>query len=213
MADVKMQSTVTTGRPNEGFWEDGQGRMVPVDSIKDIDKLRDGVVRELCEKAKEIAKILADFRFAAMAEAEAFVTTSHEMYGKSLGGKKGNITLTSFDGRMQVVRQIQETLVFDERLQVAKDLIDQFLHGQLDGANSNIRALVFHAFQVDKEGKVNTGRVLGLRALKIDDPVWLQAMQAISDSIRTASSKPYIRFYERNEHGKYVAISLDIAGA
>lgn len=208
---VELQSTVSSG-VNDGFWENAQGHMVPVDRIKDIDRLRDEVVKELCQQAKVIAKLLADFRFKAMAEVEAFVTTSHEQYGKTLGGKKGNITLTSFDGRMQVVRQIQETLVFDERLQVAKELIDSFLHEQLDGAKSDIRALVFHAFQVDKEGKVSTSRVLGLRSLKIEHPVWLQAMEAISDSIRTASSKPYIRFYERNAAGKHIAISLDIAG-
>lgn len=208
--DATIQATLTEGR-NDGFWEDAQGRMVPVEKIKDIDKLRDSVVRELCEKAKEIAKVLADFRMIAMSEVEAFVITSHEQYGKRVGGTKGNITLTSFDGKLQVVRQIQDSLAFDERLQAAKELIDQFLHSQLDGANDNIRALVFHAFQVDKEGKVSTSRVLGLRRLKIDHPVWLQAMDAISDSIRTASTKPYIRFYERNADGKLVSISLDIA--
>lgn len=208
--DGIIQSTITEGR-NDGFWTDAQGRMVPVEKIKDIDKLRDSVVRELCEKAKEIAKLLSDFRMASMAEVEAFVTTSHEQYGKRLGGTKGNITLTSFDGKLQVVRQIQESLAFDERLQAAKELIDQFIHDQLDGANDNIRALVFQAFQVDKEGQVSTSRVLGLRRLKIDHPVWLQAMEAIGDSIRTASSKPYIRFYQRDQNGKLVSISLDIA--
>jgi hypothetical protein len=37
-------------------------------------------------------------------------------------------------------------------------------------------------------------------------------MQAIADSIQTASTKPYVRFYERNEAtGDYVAINLDVA--
>ena len=79
-------------------------------------------------------------------------------------------------------------------------------------ANDNIRALVNHAFQTDKEGKINTGRVLGLRSLDIQDEAWKQAMQAIADSTKTASTTPYVRFYERDEGtGEYRAISLDVA--
>lgn len=79
-------------------------------------------------------------------------------------------------------------------------------------ANDNIKALVNHAFQTDKAGKINTGRVLGLRQLNITDEKWQKAMQAISDSIRVASSKPYVRFYKRDdESGDYAHISLDAA--
>ena len=65
--------------------------------------------------------------------------------------------------------------------------------------------------QVDKEGKISTGRVLGLRRLNIHDEKWQQAMQAISDSIIVTDSKNYVRFYERDENGKYQPISLDFA--
>ena len=36
------------------------------------------------------------------------------------------------------------------------------MHAWAEGANDNIKALVNHAFQTDKEGKINTSRVLGL---------------------------------------------------
>ena len=69
-----------------------------------------------------------------------------------------------------------------------------------------------NAFQVDKTGLVSTGRILNLRTLKIDDEKWLRAMAAIGDSMRVASTKPYIRFYELDEAaGDYVPISLDVA--
>ena len=84
-------------------------------------------------------------------------------------------------------------------------------YGVKQGADDNIKALVTHAFQTDKEGKINTGRVLGLRQLKITDSDWLTAMQAITDSIKVASTKPYIRFYERNAQGGYDPINLDLA--
>ena len=79
-------------------------------------------------------------------------------------------------------------------------------------ALDKIKALVNHAFQTDKEGKINTGRVLGLRRLDIPDAKWQSAMQAIADSMQTASTKPSVRFYTRNDTtGEYQPISLDVA--
>ena len=101
--------------------------------------------------------------------------------------------------------------MFDERLQVAKQLIDQCLHEWTADSNDNIKAIINNAFQVDKEGKINTRRVLGLRSLQIHDAQWLKAMDAISDATQVVSSKEYIRVYERDDEGKYQQISLDFS--
>ncbi len=54
--------------------------------------------------------------------------------------------------------------------------------------------------------------MLGLRRLDIEEPKWLEAMRAIGDSMKVASTKPYIRFYEREETtGEYFPINLDVA--
>ncbi|WEH99212.1 DUF3164 family protein [Acinetobacter soli] len=50
-----------------------------------------------------------------------------------------------------------------------------------------------------------------MRRHNIDDTKWQKAMQAISDSIIVTDSKNYVRFYERDEDGKYQPISLDFA--
>ncbi|MDD5031179.1 MAG: DUF3164 family protein, partial [Rhodoferax sp.] len=130
------------------------------------------------------------------------------------GGTKGNVTLVSYDGRYKLVRQMQDKIVFGEQLMAAKALIDECVHLWAQGANDNIKALVNHAFQTDKEGKINTGRVLSLRRLDIKDDKWQAAMQAIADSMQTASTKPYIRFYKRDDATQeYMPINLDVAGA
>lgn len=72
-------------------------------------------------------------------------------------------------------------------------------------------ALINDAFQVDKEGKVSTYRVMGLKRHDFDHPKWLKAMQAIQDATQTASTKEYLRVYERNEDGKYQQIPLDFS--
>lgn len=195
-----------------GYWQDASGNLIPESKVKDIDKLRHQVVTDLCNMAKQRRDGLAEFKAKAMQEVAALVATSMEQYGVKTGGEKGNVTLTSFDGKFKLVRQMQDRLVFGEQLLAAKALIDECVQAWSKDANDNIRALVNHAFQTDKEGKINTGRVLGLRSLDIQDEAWKQAMQAIADSTKTASTTPYVRFYERDEGtGEYRAISLDVA--
>ena len=195
-----------------GYWQDANGNLVPESKVKDIDKLRHQVVTDLCAMARQQRDGLRQFKHGAFGEVAALVATSLEQYGVKTGGEKGNVTLVSYDGRFKVVRHMHDHIVFGEQLMAAKALIDECVQEWSEGANDNIRVLVSHAFQTDREGKINTGRVLALRRLAIKDEKWQQAMQAIADSMQTASTKPYIRFYERMEAtGEYRPISLDVA--
>jgi hypothetical protein len=196
----------------DGYWQDANGRLVPTDLIKDIDKARHELVMEIVAKAKEQHLLLVAFKASTFADISAFVELSAEKYNAKVGGNKGNITLMSFDGKYKLVRQMQDNLAFDERLQAAKALIDACIKDWTQGSRSEIKALIDNAFQVDKEGKISTGRVLGLRRLDIQDPQWQSAMQAISDSVQVLGSKPYIRIYERvGDSDNYQPISLDLA--
>lgn len=195
----------------EGYRADSKGRLVPETSIKPIDIERDALVVRLSEDAKKKQQELRDFKALAFGDIAAFIDLSHEKYEVQIGGNKGNITLHSFNGQYKIVRQIQDSIRFDERLQAAKVLIDECIQSWSADSNAHIKVLINDAFQVDREGKISTGRVLGLRRHNIDDPKWIQAMEAISDSIKIVDSKSYVRFYERDKDGKYQPISLDFA--
>jgi hypothetical protein len=193
--------------------EDAQGRLAPVEMIKEIDLARDALVKEIAGRARELAEITREFKARTMQDIEAFVELSAERFDTSIGGVKGNISLRSYDGRYRVQRDMDEYLTFDERLQVAKALIDECIHKWADGATVEIRALINDAFQVDKRGRVNTKRILSLRRINIEDPTWKRAMDAISESIQVAGSRAYIRVYERQDNGEYRQINLDPASA
>lgn len=194
-----------------GYRIDAKGRLIPVDQIKAIDIERSDLVERLIGGAKELQQQMLTFKKLAFGDIAAFIQLSAEQYSVQLGGDKGNVTLFSFDGKYKIVRQSQESIRFDESLQAAKALIDECISEWAAGSNDNIRVLINDAFQVDKEGKISTGRVLSLRRLDIRDEKWLRAMDAISDSIIVTDSKSYVRFYERDAEGKYQAISLDFA--
>lgn len=195
------------------YKQDAKGRLVPLATIKPIDLARDQLVQEIVAKAKALNAALASFKSSVFADIGAFVELSVERYDTRLGGAKGNVTLVSFDGRFKVLRAIADTLTFDEGLQAAKALIDECVHEWTEGARSEIRALINDAFNVDKEGKISTGRILSLRRLDIQDEKWQRAMSALSDSVRVQCSRSYIRVYERvGDTDQYQAIPLDIAG-
>ena len=193
------------------YMTDSQGRQVPVEMVSEIDKLRDQTVRQIADEAMKMKQILAEFKQRIRDDIYTFVDISSNQYGKSFGGKKGNITLATYDGKYRLVVSINDQIVFDERLQVARELIGDCIEKWSEGSRNEIRILVQDAFQVNKAGTINTARVLGLRRLDIKDPSWQKAMAAISDSIQVSGSKQYLRFYERNEQGEFVQIPLDVA--
>lgn len=193
------------------YMENALGHLVPRAQIKEVDLARHELVMEKVAKIRRMQEDLGRLKAEIMDDVEAFVALSAEKYDVRLGGPKGNITLASFDGRYQIKRQISEHLSFDERLQAAKALIDECLKSWTEGSPSELQAIVNDAFAVDREGRINTGRILGLRRLEIKDDRWQRAMAAISDSIQVTGVKAYFRAYERDNHGKMVAIPLDMA--
>lgn len=195
-----------------GYWQNAQGALIPVEMVKPIDRARNDLVHELVQKATELSQLMAKFKTSAFADIAAFVDLSLEQYDTNVGGKKGNLTLYSFDGRYKVQRAIQEHLQFDERLQAARALIDECLADWTAGAAPELKAIVANAFNTDKAGNISTSRVLGLRRLDIKDERWLKAMTAIGEAVQVVGSKAYIRVYERiGESDMYRSIPLDIA--
>lgn len=194
------------------YWIDAKGRQVPEHLIKPIDRARNQLVEELTIDALRLNALIADFKRRVFNDIDAFVELSNEQYGVQLGGRKGNITLYTYDGQYKIQVAIADRLHFDERLQAAKQLIDECIIDWSKDSRDEIRVLVQSAFQTDKQGKINTGRVLGLRQLDIADARWQRAMQAISDSLQVVDSKTYVRFYQRIPGAEeYRPIPLDIA--
>ena len=194
-----------------GFMMDAKGRMVPEKLVSDSDKARDELVKEIVAEVQTLRAEMIRLKKKLMGDIEAFVALSADQYGAKLGGQKGNVSLLSFDGAYRVQRQMGEHLAFGEQIVAAKALIDECLTEWTEDSRPEIRALVNDAFQVDKDGEISIGRVLGLRRLKIDDPRWKSAMEAINDSLQVVGTKSYVRVYERDADGKHKQLSLDFA--
>ena len=196
----------------QDYMTNAEGHLVPIDKVKPEDRLEDDLVCELYAEALSLNAELAAFKQKSFENVNGFVTLLDEKYGVTKGGKKGNLTLTSYDGLTRIQISVADNLQFGPQLQVAKSLIDECINEWSDGANNNIRALVDHAFRVDKSGRINVQSILGLRRLNISDEKWLKAMEAITESIRVTSSKQYVRIYRRpSPEADWENVNLDIA--
>ncbi|WP_219953016.1 DUF3164 family protein [Dickeya zeae] len=197
----------------EGYWVDAKGVLTPEHLIKPIDLARDALVGELVGRAKAVNKALAEFKLSGFADIAAFVDLSANEYGVSVGGKKGNITLFTYDGRYKIQRAMNDRMSFDERIQAAKELIDSCLRDWTEGARPEVHALINNAFQTDKAGSIRVAEVLKLRKLEIDDARWQKAMLIIGEAVQIIGTSSYIRVYERiGDSDQYRPIPLDIAG-
>lgn len=193
------------------YRKDHRGAFIPIAQIREIDLARDELVMEKAAKIEAAQAALKSLQAELMGDIAAFVEISAERYGAKVGGDKGNVTLMSFDGTYKLKRQTSESIGFDEGLRAAKNIIDECLEEWSRNSPVPLRAIVEQAFDVNKEGRINTNAILSLRRLKIDDERWQQAMQAISDSLQTQDSKAYVRLYKRDSTGKYVAVPLDMS--
>jgi len=196
----------------EGYVVNAAGHLVPEDQVREQDRLRDAVVRELVTEALDLSQRLAAFKAKALKDIADVVSIAAGKYGKHLGGRKGNVQLTSFDGKYQIRRAYAERVAFTEEIETAKALIDGCIVRWSEGASDNIRVLVDRAFRTDTKGQLKTTAVLELLRLEIDDEDWQTAMTALGDSIQSVGTCVYVRCYERiGMSDQYRAIPLDLA--
>ena len=197
----------------EGWMEDAKGRLVREPMVPATKRLEDDTVRRILAYGLDLADQIARFRAHSFDDLSTFQDLLAEKYqAPKRGGVKGNVTFTTFDGRGKVVIQSQDQMAFGPELQHARDLVMQCLADWSSDARDEIRTIVQHAFQVDKEGRVNREAIFQLRRLSIDDDRWRRAQAAISDSINIVGSKVYMRLYWRpTPEDRWQPIPIDIA--
>lgn len=196
----------------EGYMKNAAGHLVANEHVREQDKLRDGVVNDLVSQAIEISTLLKTFKEKCLSDVSDLVQISADKYEVQLGGKKGNLSLFSFNGQYKIQRVYAERLTFSEEIEAAKQLIMNCIDRWSEGANGNMQELVNQAFKTNNNGQLKTASVLNLLRLEVEDDEWSMAMLALKDSIQVSGTATYIRVYERigqSEH--YKIIPLDLA--
>lgn len=197
----------------EGYRADAKGRLTRESCIRASEQVEDQTVRRILAYGVDLADQIARFRAHTTSDLIALLDVLAEQYGKpGRRGRKGNWSAVSFDGRLRVVIQVADRIVFGPELQVARRLIDECIAEWTAGARDEVVALVQHAFEPDKQGRLNREAVLRLRRYEIDDERWRRAQLAIADSIRVVGSRRYLRLYMRGTpDAAWIPVPIDIA--
>ncbi|MFP4131288.1 MAG: DUF3164 family protein [Thiohalospira sp.] len=210
-ADTATPEAPTEEHIPEGYMQNASGHLVPKQQVREHDLLRDQTAKVLAAEAERLHSQLKVFKEQALSDIADLVSVAAERYGVTIGGEKGNVTITTYDGRYRVERATAERLAFTEEVHAAKELIDDCIQRWSEGANAHLRTLVDRAFRTDKQGQIKTSAVLELLRLEIDDDGWQRAMEALRDSIQSTGTAVYVRVYRRDASGRYQAIPLDLA--
>ncbi|MCL4068617.1 DUF3164 family protein [Pseudomonas sp. GX19020] len=169
--------------------------------------MKDDLVRSQHQHADQHRADTIAFKEQAFKEVYAPRDLLFEKYQARIGGKKGDLTFTSFDGSLAVEIKVADRIAFGPELQAAKAQIAEFIEENAEGINDNARMLLEHAFQMNKSGRIDTQRVLGLRKLQVKGPdggphpKWEAAMQAITDAVQMHATSTYLLLKEADERG------------
>jgi len=194
----------------EKILKNDQDQDVAISNIDDISLRRHYLVEKLIGKANKIKKVLNDYKEECDKEVDKYLKFLERKKKTKFDGWKGNLLLNSFDGKMRIVKNINDIISFDETLKLAKMKIDECLKNWSND-NDNIKAIVTNAFNVDKKGRVNVGMILRLKKIKIDDKEWNEAIKIIDDSIKINSTREYYKFQVKDNKNQWESIDLNFS--
>jgi hypothetical protein len=193
---------------------DAKGGLMPVEMVKPQHLLEDELVRKVLGHFIAASGQIGRLKAHTVEDIDAFTELLAQEYGITPGGKRGNMTLNSYDGLFKVEVRISDFIDFGPELQIAKTIVDACLNRWSVDASPEIRAIVTNAFNTEAEGKVNRSELIKLTRLSIDDEEWGRGMKAIKDAQRVTGSKQYIRAYQRERFdGAWRSVSIDMARA
>lgn len=203
-------NTAVTETEKPKFLLNHRGFQTPVAEIKPQDLIKNDLVLKLVKEAKAQSKAHDDFKRLVFSEVNDLIALVANEYDVTIGGAKGNVSLTSFDQKLRIQVGIADQISFGAEIDIAKQLITEVIEEELADTSSFIAQLMRDAFEADKQGQYNKNRILALRkyrdANKTDK--WGLAMKALDEAIIASNSKTYITFQERNIQGAWVQIPL-----
>lgn len=188
---------------------DHRGYDVPVDLIQKSDLKKDKVAFKLLSKAEKINELLESFKKESFEMADDIYTSEAEKNGIKEDAK-GNFTFYSFDKSVRIEVTVSDRIEFDEHIQFAQSKINEYLKLKTNGLDNELSQIINNAFSTTR-GKLDTKRIIGLFRLKIENSIWMEAMELIKKSMSSNSSKRYLSICKREENGEYKAVQLNFS--
>jgi len=186
-----------------------EGKEIPAKYVSKLDKKKDLIAIRYQKKSLALSKKLKALK-------DELLEATDELYQQMIEdanvrtGKKGNYSISSFDKSIKIEVNIQNRIEFDDQINIAQTLINEYISEKTKGTDRELAELINSAFQTTK-GRLDTKRILGLFKLQIKHPKWIQAMELIKKSISTNNSKRYVRIWQKDANREYRNIELNFS--
>jgi hypothetical protein len=185
-------------KDKNGDWLDYKDRPTPQRFIEKTVKRRERAIDKMFGGAENISSRMLQLKLKVVKTFDDYLNYLAEQNDASwMSNSKGNISLTNFDHTRQVVRKNATRIEYDENINLAKQVADDFLREQSKGAPANLRVLVNEAFEVDKKGRVSPDRIEWLARIQIKHAKWQKFQELVAKSRAIAGSKVYYTLRHR----------------
>lgn len=212
---VDIVHSLAERKEENGRIEDQHGNLIKLETFKEYELQRDQLTRSLCRDCAVIADEIHALKAKMAKLIDNHIQQMGSLYNINLGGKKGNLSLTTIDKKLKVERSRQDRKTTNEHMLVAIELIQACVQKWKKGANQNLQAFVERYLRTDGKGSYNIADLQQLQKMKLKHPDedWDNAMQALANAIEFDFTAEYFRAFYRDESGQYHQIPLDIAKA
>ena len=175
---------------------DDKGNEINAKYLDPVVVERHKMVEKLMSDCLKKEKELKAFKQKCFDTINAYLDKTASKYGTDW---QGNASLTNFSNTMKISYKVNKMLIFDERLNIAKSKIDEYLKSKIKDSDDELRTIVLRAFQVDKKGNVDYKQIISLKQYKINNPLWIEAIKLIDDAMSIVGTKEYMQFFVRRE--------------
>ena len=198
-----------------GWMVNNLGQEVPIKYVPKYDKLRDKSVRKILgmwEKERAaLEKVVAE----SIKELGIVLKARSEDCKMELA-KKGNFSVSSFDGNITVRIEQQYRILLDDRVKEAQAIMEAYaerLVGKVGGQDGKALAILIRGtFAPSRSGTLSIAKVWVLCGMEIPDPEWERARKLLIASMQPIKGKAYIRVgVRRSVQEDYKFIRLDAA--
>jgi hypothetical protein len=192
---IKIKTmNVKTQTSKDQFWLDEKGSQIPFNRINEVERLMERSSAKLLKESLTINKRLSDFKIEVKETCEKIYDAYMKMAKNEDKKSKGNFTWFNFDRSIKIEVSISERIEFDDLgIQVCKGKLNQYIDENVSAKEDFIKQMVTDAFS------------------KVKNPLFLEAMDHLENSIRRPDSKQYFRVFGKLEDGSYQLIDLNFS--
>ncbi|MBV7268401.1 DUF3164 family protein [Winogradskyella luteola] len=208
-----MKNTATYHTSRDKEWIDESGVSIPYNRTTKAERLHERSSARILKSAISLNKKLSEFKnLIRKLSDEAYKVFMKEKNSKTK--TKGNFTWYNFDRSIKIEVSISEPIRFDDlTIEAAKSKFDEFLDQNIESKNDFVKEMITDAFETQRSGKMDVKQVMNLSRYesKINDPLFSEAVALINQAVRKPKSKTYFRVWQKDEHGEYQNVDLNLS--